>query len=428
MSISSIEIGRPVYFLLNFSGLTIFDIRLSKLAPRADAILLGGLVNAISTFSDSVIDGGISSESGTLNVIEREGQKIMFERGSQIEAILIVDKESQLLMEKIRAIIDVFEHNYLEEITGGNIVVERFIPFRELTRKFILSHIDENLVFTSLKDDSKIKSSIEIPPKFRPLLTAFDGKKSIIEVGRALKWPPPYVVTRTAMLQELGFLKPVDISIKDTDIFQIEEKHIGILLEQGGAFQMISKHWGEWGVKIVQSIDGKHTIASLSKRFTQTSQDQLRLTQMFRWLSIRGYISLLTDYELLLIVFEEFLKLFRQHLLRMFGDDVTFMIFEKIFHQDLELANDKGRIICVAKLVENYRNELYFDKLEAVMKSRSQIMLPLFQHAFFPFLDNVIRVLTNIIGRDAVMDLMRIAIVETEQYYGTLVYDILFEG
>ncbi|MFX0152520.1 MAG: hypothetical protein ACFFAJ_17160, partial [Candidatus Hodarchaeota archaeon] len=90
MSSSSLEKGRPVYFLLNISGLTIFDIRFSKLAPRADAILLGGLVNAISTFSDTVIDGEISSESGTLNVIEREGHKIMFERGQQIEAILIV--------------------------------------------------------------------------------------------------------------------------------------------------------------------------------------------------------------------------------------------------------------------------------------------------------------------------------------------------
>lgn len=428
MSSSSLEKGRPIYFLLNLSGLTIFDIRLSKLAPRADSILLGGLVNAISTFSDSVIDGDISSESGTLNVIEREGQKIMFERGKQIEAILIVDKESQILMEKIRVIIDVFEHNYLKEIIEGNVVVERYIPFRELTRKLLLSHLDENLVFSSIKDESKIRNNIKIPPKFQPLLTAFNGKKSIIEIGRTLKWPPPYVITRSALLQELGFLKPVDISIKETDIFRIDEKHIGILLEQGGAYQMIFKHWGEWGVKIVQSIDGKHTIASLSERSTRSSQDQLRLTQMFRWLSIRGYITLLSDYELLLIVFEEFLKFLRQYLMRMLGDDVTFVIFERIFYQDLEQANDKGRIICVAKLIENYRNELYFGKLEAIMKSRSQVMMPLFQHAFFPFLDNVIRVLTEIIGRDAVMNLMRIVIVETEQYYGTLVYDILFRS
>ncbi|MFX0172004.1 MAG: hypothetical protein ACFE9L_08795, partial [Candidatus Hodarchaeota archaeon] len=63
-----------------------------------------------------------------------------------------------------------------------------------------------------------------------------------------------------------------------------------------------------------------------------------------------------------------------------------------------------------------------------VMNSRSQIMMPLFQHAFFPFLDNVIRVLTKIIGRDAVMNLLQIVIVETEQYYGKLVYDILFRS
>ncbi|MFX0051619.1 MAG: hypothetical protein ACFE8U_10045, partial [Candidatus Hermodarchaeota archaeon] len=357
-----------------------------------------------------------------------EGHKIMFERGQQIEAILIVNKESQVLMEKIRAIIDVFEHNYLEEITEGNIVVERFIPFRELTRKIILSHLDENLVFTSLKDDLTTKNRLDLPPKFQPLLNTFDGKKSIIEVGRALKWPPPYTITRTAMLQELGYLKPVDISIKDTNIFQIEETHIGILLEQGGAYQMISKHWGDWGVKIVQSIDGKHTIASLSERFAHSSQDKLRLVQLFRWLSIRGYINLLSDYELLLIVFEEFFKLFRQHLIKILGNEITFLILERIFHLDSEMANDKGRIICVSKLVENYRNELYFDKLEAVMNSRSQIMMPLFQHAFFPFLDNVIRVLTKIIGRDAVMNLLQIVIVETERYYGTLVYDILFRS
>ena len=111
MQSTVVEKGNPVYFLLNISGLTIFDIRFTENAPVADSILLGGFVNAISSFSDSIMDN-ITVESGTLNVIEREGMKIMFERGQEVEAILILDKESQIMMEKIRTIIDFFEHNY----------------------------------------------------------------------------------------------------------------------------------------------------------------------------------------------------------------------------------------------------------------------------------------------------------------------------
>ena len=110
-----VETGNPVYFLLNVAGLTIFDIRFAENAPLADSILIGGFVNAISSFSDNLIDN-ISTESGTLNVTEREGMKIMFEQGEHVEAILILDKESYIMMEKIRTVISFFEHNYSEKL------------------------------------------------------------------------------------------------------------------------------------------------------------------------------------------------------------------------------------------------------------------------------------------------------------------------
>lgn len=425
MSSDSLTKGKPIYFLLNISGLTIFDIKFSNYAPRTDSILLGGLVNAISTFSDTMMDN-ISSESGTLNVIEREGMKIMFERGQQIEAILVVDKESQILMEKIRAIIDIFEFIYLKEIMSHNIEVEKYIPFRDLTRRFILSHLDENLVFKQTKDETYKNKIIKIPPKYKPLMDAFNGKRAIIEISRKINWPLEYCVARTAMLQETGYLQPVDIAIRNTDIFKIEDIHISIILEQGMAYQTILKHWGEWGVKITQKIDGKHSIDSLSA--TLSTKDKMRMIQLFHYLSIGGYINLLSDSELLLIVFEEFLKLFRLQLVKMFGESGTFTIFDIIFDHDLERAKNKGRMICIAKLVENYVNSLYFEKLEAVINSRPQIMTPLFQNAFLTFLDSILHNLSKIIGRKAAMDLLQITIIETEQYYGTLVYDILFRS
>ena len=43
-----------------------------------------------------------------LNVIEQHGRKIMFERGSEVEGILVVEEESILLMEKIRILSSVY--------------------------------------------------------------------------------------------------------------------------------------------------------------------------------------------------------------------------------------------------------------------------------------------------------------------------------
>ncbi|UCG01364.1 MAG: hypothetical protein JSW11_17315 [Candidatus Heimdallarchaeota archaeon] len=420
-SIAKIK-GRPIYFLLHIEGLSLFDIRFSVFAPNTDGLIIGGLASAISTFSDNIMDN-ISGESGSLNVIERENMKIMFERGKQVTAILLVDVESHILMEKIRVIIDLFEHNYLEELKH-DIVPQKYTPFRNLVNQFILVHVDENLVYKRLKDTTN--KSFQISPKFIPLLKNFDGKKSLTEISRNLNWPLPYVITRTAMLQELGYIKSIDISIRGTDIFQIEDAHLGILLEQGGAFHAIKQYWGDWGVKITQKIDGKHTISSLSAKLSLTEKGEMRMTQLFRYLSLAGYIKPLTDDRLLLIIFTEFLNVLRQHLIRMLGDFITFDLFEIIFHQDLVYANDKGRIICVAKLVENYEKGFHFEKFHALMKSRSQIIAPLFQHAFFPFMDNIIRNLAKISGKKVTMDLFQIIIIEIEQHYGKLIYDILF--
>jgi hypothetical protein len=226
------------------------------------------------------------------------------------------------------------------------------------------------------------------------------------------------------MLQELGYLKSVDILIKGTDIFKIEDKYINILLEQGMAYQTILRHWGDWGIKITQKIDGKHSLESLSVNLQK--RDRMKMNQLFRFLSLKGYISLLTDSELLLIIFEEFLRFFRKQLLDMFGEEITYFIFEIIFLDELKRTKKQGRVISVAKLVENYMNNLYFEKLEAVINSRPEIMTPLFQNAFLPFLDHILYNMTKIIGKTASMDLLKITILGTERYYGTLVYDILF--
>jgi hypothetical protein len=425
VSIESLGRGKPIYFLINIEGLTIFDIRFSAFAPKTDGVIIGGLVSAISTFSDNMMDN-ISSESGTLNVIEREGMKIMFERGQRVEAILVVDVESQILMEKIRVIIDLFEHNYLEKI-NKILSVAAYTPFRNLTREFFKTYVDENIVFKSVESSSK-DDDIKIPSKFSRLLETFDGKMSVIDISRKINWPLPYIITRSAALQQLGKIKSIDISIKKTDIFQLEDSHIGILLEQGSAYQTINKHWGDWGVKIIQKIDGKHTINSLSKKLVLSHKEELRLNQLFRFLSLRGYIKPLSDYKLLLIIFSEFLNDLRSHLSDIFGSLVAFEIFEAIFQQDMSYSNDKGRIICVSKLIENYPTGFHFEKLDTVMRSRSQIVTPLFQHAFFPFMDHIIRNLTKFLGRKITMDLLKVVIVEIEQYYGRVVYDVLFSS
>jgi hypothetical protein len=308
-----------------------------------------------------------------------------------------------------------------------NIVEQKYKSFCNLTRKFMPIHVDENLVFKHVKSTTN-EEDFQISPKFTSLLKHFDGKKSIIDISRSLNWPLTYIIARTAMLQELGYLKSIDISIRETDIFQMEDAHLGILLEQGGAFHSIKKHWGEWGVKITQKIDGKNTLSSLKTKLSLSQKEAMQMTQLFRYLSLNGYIKPLSDDKLLLIIFTEFLNVLRQYSTDMFGDVVTFELFEIIFNQDLKQANEKGRIICIAKLVENYDKGFHFEKLNAMMKSRSQIITPLFQHAFFPFMDNIIHNLSKILGRKTAMDLFRIIIIEIEQHYGKLVYDILFSA
>lgn len=423
MSSKTRERGKPVYFLINYSGLTIFDIKFSSYAPSTDALILGGLVSAISAFSDSIIDN-ISSESGTLNVIEREGMKIMFERGQEIEAILVVDIESQMLMEKLRTIIDVFEHSYLNDVRNGSIQVAKFSTFKKLSQKFLLLHLDENVVLKTTKNPSLKDKTIKIPPKFSSLINKFDGNKSIIEVSRKINWPLSYCVARTAFLKELNYLQSVDISIKGTDVFKIDENNIGIVLERGMAYQTIRRHWGDWGIKFTQKIDGKHSIDFLSEKLSP--QEKMKVVQLFRFLSINGYINILTDSELMVYIFEEFLRLFRKQLINMFGEEITYAILKIILKSELNYAKKKGRMICVARLVDIFMNNLYFDKLEAVIKSRPEIMTPLFQNSFLIFLDQVLHKLTQIIGKEAAMCLLQITILEIEQFYGSLVYDILF--
>jgi hypothetical protein len=426
MSEEAKPIARPIYFLLNTDGLTIFDIRFSKtFAPNKSGLLLGGLVHAISTFSDSVIDGGIAGESGTLNVIEREGMKIMFERGQRIEAILVVNTEDILLMEKIRAVIDLFEQTFLHTL-DESLVAEKYLPFRDMTRKYLQANIDENVIFKKVKDTNDYE--FELPDKFKSLLSAYDGKKPVTQLSRNLNWPISYVLARTILFQQLGHIKSIDVSIKNTDIFEINDTYIGLLLEQGGAYRSVHGHWGDWGVKIAQKIDGKHTIDSLANRFGLSRRDKSRLIQLFRYLSIRGYIKTLSDSELMLIIFQEFLNIFRSHLIRLFGNEVTFDIIETILQEDLNYANKKGKAISIAKLIESYPTGFHVEKLNMIMRKRSQYMKPLFQAAFFPFLDNMIRVLTKILGRKAAMDFLQSIIIETEKYYGTVVYDILFSS
>ena len=420
MKSTVVEEGKPVYFLLNISGLTVLDLRFTSTAPIADSVLLGGLVNAISTFSDSVMDN-ITTESGTLNVIEREGMKIMFERGQHVEAILIVDKESQILMEKIRTIIDFFEHTYLDDLLEGSLQTTRYSNFRVIIQRFIPSHLDKNVVLKKIDQTNK---EILVPPKFIKLLNAFDGKKSVIDISREIKWPLEYCLARTAMLVEIKHLQPVAIAIKDTDIFEIDAKHVGILLEQGMAYRTIERHWNEWGVKFTQKIDGRHTLESLCTNIT--SREKMQIVQLVRFLTLQGFIRLISDSDLLFIVFEEFLTTIRQQIVEMFGKEVTFTFFAVALNQDLEQAKSKGKVISVAKLVENYIDGLYFDKLNIVLKNRPKIMTPLFQNAFLPFLDIILRNLAKIFGQKTAMDLVQKTIVQTEQKYGALVYNILF--
>lgn len=420
MKSTVVEKGSPIYFLLNVSGLAIFDIKFTENAPVADSILLGGFVNAIASFSDSIIDN-IATESGTLNVIEREGMKIMFERGQEVEAILVVDKESQIMMEKIRTIIDFFEHNYLERLLIETLQTKKYWKFRTLVQRFIPSHLDGNIILKQIEQTNK---EIRVPSKFSKLIDAFDGKKSVIEVSRSLNWPQEYCLARTAMLVELKHLQPVDIAIKNTDIFEIDAKHVGILLEQGIAYRSIKRNWNDWGVKFTQKFDGRHTSEFLSANFTSRKKKQI--TQLVRFLSLQGYIKLISDSDLLFIIFEEFLTTIHHQMVEMFGKDVTFTFFEVLLNQDLEKAKIKGKVISVAKLVENYTDRLYFDKLEIVLKNRPKIMTPLFQNAFLPFLDIILHNLAKIFGHETAMQLVQKSIVKTEEIYGSLVYNILF--
>ncbi len=420
MQSTVVETGNPVYFLLNVSGLTIFDIRFSENAPVADSILIGGFVNAISSFSDSLMDN-IATESGTLNVIEREGMKIMFEQGEQVEAILILDKESYIMMEKIRTVISFFEHNYAEGLLIETMQTNKFNAFRKIIHRYIPSHLDRNIILKQIEQSNK---EIRVPPKFTKLINAFDGKKSVIEVSRSLNWPQDYCFARTAMLVELKHLQPVDIAIKNTDIFEIDGKHVGILLEQGIAYQSIKRNWNEWGVKFTQKLDGRHTPEFLSANLPSRKKKQIN--QLVRFLSLQGYIKQISTSDLLFIIFEEFLTTTHQQMVEMFGKDVTFTFFEVVLNQDLEQAKTKGKVISVAKLVKNYSGRLYFDKLHIVLKNRPKIMVPLFQNAFLPFLDIILRNLTKIFGQKTAMQLVQKSIVHTEQIYGALVYDILF--
>ena len=401
MQSTIVETGNPVYFLLNISGLTIFDIRFTENAPIADSVLIGGFVNAISSFSDSIMDN-ISTESGTLNVIEREGMKIMFEQGEHVEAILILDKESYIMMEKIRTVISFFEHNYAEGLLIETMQTNKFAAYRKIIQRYIPSHLDRNII---LKQIERTNKEIRVPPKFTKLINAFDGKKSVIEVSRSLNWPQDYCLARTAMLVELKHLQPVDIAIKNTDIFEIDGKHVGILLEQGIAYQSIKRNWNEWGVKFSQKLDGRHTPEFLSANLSSIKKKQIN--QLVRFLSLQGYIKQISTSDLLFIIFEEFLTTTHQQMVEMFGKDAAFTFFEVVFNQDLERAKNEGKVISVAKLVKNYSGRLYFDKLDIVLKNRPKIMVPLFQNAFLPFLDIILRNLTKIFGQKTAMQLVQ---------------------
>ncbi|MFW9854304.1 MAG: hypothetical protein ACFFFG_04560 [Candidatus Thorarchaeota archaeon] len=419
--------SRPIYFLLSLHGLTILDVKFSSFAPKTDSVLLGGLVHAISTFSDTITDN-ISSETGTLNVIEREGKKIMFERGQEVEAILVADQESMILMEKIRSIIDIFEENYLDRLRKSpHIVHEDYIDFMNITQKYFLAVLDENVIFKSTKQPHALGSKLRIPNKWVQLSEFYNGKKSVNEVTREIRWPKPYVLTRTAMFQLLGTIKPVDISIRDTDLFIIDEAYLsGILLEQGTAYQTIKKTWDEWGVRLTQSLDGRNTISTLATRFGDTLEHERRVPHFLRWLSLQGYISPLSDSDLIIIIFEGFLNNFHRRIHAAVGDMVCYDIFEAIFKQDASQARSKGRTLSVAKLVDYDVVSFHFEKLQSIMKGRSEIITPLFQQAFLTFLDNIIRIISKVLGKKSALQLIQLSILETEKKYGPLIYDLLF--
>ncbi|MFW9778032.1 MAG: hypothetical protein ACFFE8_04195 [Candidatus Heimdallarchaeota archaeon] len=419
--------SRPIYFLLSLHGLTILDIKFSSFAPKTDSVLLGGLVHAISTFSDTITDN-ISSESGTLNVIEREGKKIMFERGQEVEAILVADQESMILMEKIRTILDIFEENYLETLRKTHhIVHEDYLDFMNLTQKYLLAVLDENVVFRSAEKPPTFNLKLRIPQKWGQLYEFLDGKKSVNDVYREIRWPKPYVLCRTAMFQQLGIIKPVDISIRDTDLFIIDEAYLsGILLEQGTAYQSINKMWDEWGVRLTQSLDGRNTISTLAAKFGDTLEHERKVPHFLRWLSLQGYISPLSDSDLTIIIFEGFLNNLHRKLSAAVGDTVCYDMFEEIFRQDASQARRKGRTLSVAKLVDHDAVSFHFEKLKSIMKSRSEIITPLFQQAFLSFLDNIIRIISKVLGKKSALQLIQLSILDTEKKYGPLIYDLLF--
>ncbi len=53
-------------------------------------------------------------------------------------------------------------------------------------------------------------------------------------------------------------------------------------------------------------------------------------------------------------------------------------------------------------------------------------MIPLSQNAFLPFLDIILHNLAKIFGQKTAMQLVQKSIVNTEEIYGALVYNVLF--
>jgi hypothetical protein len=370
----------------------------------------------------------ISTESGTLNVIEREGKKIMFERGQEVEAILVVDQESMILMEKIRTIIDIFEENYLHTLRKSNqIINEDYTDFMNLTHKYFLTTLDENVIFKLTNHPSELESEFRLPSKWIQLSEFYDGRKSVNDVSREIRWPNPYVLSRTAMFKQLGIVRPIDISILETDLYHIDEMYLsGIVLEQGTAYQTIKKTWDEWGVKFAQSINGRNTISTLTARYVDSSELKKKIPHFLRWLSLQGFISPLSDTELIIIIFEGFLNTLRRKLSNSLGDPVAFDIFEVIFEQDVFQAKEKGRKLSVGKLVNHDISSIHLEKLRSLIKNRSEIITPLFQQAFLPFLDNILRVLTTVWGEKSALNILQLAILDTENKYGKLIYNLLF--
>ncbi len=124
------------YFMTIFkdNGLVLFSQTSKTLheMPEVDENLIAGMITAISSFLEEVLQG-----DENLSLIDRDNIKIMLEYSDNLIGLLFVNKETPQTREDLKTILSKTEANHKEDFAGWTGEISRFADISELASKIM---------------------------------------------------------------------------------------------------------------------------------------------------------------------------------------------------------------------------------------------------------------------------------------------------